>query len=586
MMTSSENCDINVKTLMKEIENSRRAIYYKGLPVSEYNSINSRCEELCLKEKAIAEKNGNSELLAHAMCYLEECYFAKGKVSSLIDMHYETVRLLKENNLYRLLATTLEHFANISSVQGSLSLAVENAVEASELCLKHGLMATLSHIYEITGDMYARLGAYKKAESLYDLSLKNLDLCTADLADQEGSLISDGAFRARILSSKANCLINQNKPSDAYSLILAARKFEEKSTYSIASLNLQFVTLTYLQRTRDPAFRPALESFTKTILSSRVSYHLIDYMPELCAILMAIDEYDEMIHLIEYCETTLAKDIISSAMLPVMPFKLMYYQKNGLTNEYDSALFDYYKYIQTRDSTLRLLNQYAVKYRIRMNLLSNNSKRIKESIDALTIESETDSLTGLYNYSKMQDILELKIEYCYEKKLNLGLSIIDVDYFKQFNDRYGHQNGDSALKAVAAAMNSFSSEKIFCGRYGGDEFIMLFVDMSDSEILSVCEKLRTAVRSCGITHYATSSGTLSVSQGVRNSIPEPRNRSWDYLYAADQSLYDVKEICRGNIEMVSAYFELTTDKLIKRGGLRCSKKSFTTPKKPVKSSND
>ena len=103
---------------------------------------------------------------------------------------------------------------------------------------------------------------------------------------------------------------------------------------------------------------------------------------------------------------------------------------------------------------------------------------------------------------------------------------------------------------------------MICGRYGGDEFIILFLNMTDDDILTVAENLKKEVKNSGIIHYATKSGKLSISQGIRNSIPQPLNRSWDYLYAADKALYDIKDSLKGGIELVTSYEELAGDKLI------------------------
>ena len=140
------------------------------------------------------------------------------------------------------------------------------------------------------------------------------------------------------------------------------------------------------------------------------------------------------------------------------------------------------------------------------------------------------------------------------KNEHLAVVIIDIDFFKQYNDTYGHQKGDLAIKAVADVLKSVSSDNIIPSRYGGDEFIILIKDMTDDAVIDVCNNIRKSVEELNIEHAGSAiSDRLSVSIGARNSVPHKANKSWDYLYAADMALYDVKEFKKGGLQLVHRY---------------------------------
>lgn len=561
-MTNERNYGPETVNLMREIESCRIRYYNKHMTYNECIELNRHCEALCRRERKLAEDSKDSFLLAHSLCFLEECFFAAGNISELLSVHFDAVNLLKKEKIYDRLISTLEHFALITSLQGNVSLALENEIESAEFCRRYGLTGDLAHIYENLGDMYKNLRGFDEAVNTYDLALRTLDRSSEVLSESAGTNVSDSSLRARILSSKAFCLLNMENNAGAAEALSEAEKYSDASEFGNADSAIKLVRLMYLHNIGSTEYEKAITDFLEYTEKYRIAYHIYPYLTEFCAMLMTQNKYDIMLTFINKLEHTLPRELTPSVLLPILPFKIMYYQKYDNKEEYYKALYTYYQFRRIRDDTLSKLTCSALDYRVKLDRITRKSEKIEKSIEDLTIRTEKDTFTGIYNYSKLQEVLEAKLEYCSSNKKKLGLSIIDVDFFKQFNDRYGHEKGDEALKAVASAMLALTNDHIFCGRYGGDEFIMLFVDMEDPDILNVCEKLRTNVRNCGIEHYATHSGKLSVSQGVRNSIPIALNRSWDYLYAADQSLYDVKNYCKGNIQMVSAYFNLRSDKLI------------------------
>ena len=142
----------------------------------------------------------------------------------------------------------------------------------------------------------------------------------------------------------------------------------------------------------------------------------------------------------------------------------------------------------------------------------------------------TDDLTGIPNRYSFDQSLSRAFERAFHSKNTLGVEIIDVDGFKEYNDNFGHQAGDECLEIIGEILKEFSEkEDIFCARYGGDEFVIIYEGKSDDEIKEIASQIGEAIR------YP-----VTISQGVCNDIPVAKAKPWDFLSEADEALYSVK----------------------------------------------
>lgn len=164
--------------------------------------------------------------------------------------------------------------------------------------------------------------------------------------------------------------------------------------------------------------------------------------------------------------------------------------------------------------------------------------------------SMVDGLTGIANRRQFDDNLKQAIRYVDRNHRGLALLIIDIDYFKQFNDIYGHVKGDDVLKKVARALSIGASRPLdFVARYGGEEFIVLLTDASNKEGLLVAEKLRTLVENKNIPHQGSSFERVTISVGVSYVDSDHINRinAKEFIEDADQCLYMAKAQGRNQV---------------------------------------
>ena len=181
-------------------------------------------------------------------------------------------------------------------------------------------------------------------------------------------------------------------------------------------------------------------------------------------------------------------------------------------------------------------------------------QKIQDENIELSKQARTDSLTRIPNRMDMQEVSEQLFQRARAEGKSLGVEIFDIDKFKEYNDEYGHQVGDICLQEIGNALKRLASENIYVARYGGDEFFICYYDMTDEEILEAAKGLRSDLASIRIPTEGKVIEGISVSQGIRNTVPTKDNKLWDYYYAADSALYELKRKNRGDILILHKTF--------------------------------
>jgi len=161
-----------------------------------------------------------------------------------------------------------------------------------------------------------------------------------------------------------------------------------------------------------------------------------------------------------------------------------------------------------------------------------------------------DSLTGIPNRRYFDDTLATEWKRCLRTETPLSIVLSDVDFFKQFNDIYGHQAGDTCLKAVAGTL----SESLFrvedsVARYGGEEFVAILPGTDAEGALAVAERMRQSALELCIPHASGIDGRLSCSFGVASARPGPHLAPQQLLRFADAGLYAAKRAGRNRVSL-------------------------------------
>jgi diguanylate cyclase (GGDEF)-like protein len=163
--------------------------------------------------------------------------------------------------------------------------------------------------------------------------------------------------------------------------------------------------------------------------------------------------------------------------------------------------------------------------------------------DMLINKSIKDSLTNLYNHQHINEVLEIELKHAaQESTKQLCVMMLDVDYFKQVNDRYGHQIGDRVLIAISDLISGNVRKEDYIGRYGGEEFLVVLPDINLEAAVSIAENIRLSVQAFD---YGLSDLKTTISIGVVMYEGETSNA---IINKADMLLYRAKYNGRNRVE--------------------------------------
>jgi diguanylate cyclase (GGDEF)-like protein len=171
--------------------------------------------------------------------------------------------------------------------------------------------------------------------------------------------------------------------------------------------------------------------------------------------------------------------------------------------------------------------------------------------------AQRDGLTGIYNRRRFDEHLAHVWQNGVREHRSVTLLFVDIDHFKAFNDRYGHQAGDEAMKAVAGVLMQFARRPLdFVARYGGEEFAIVLYDTTQAHVGQVAEQLLEEVRGLGIPHEDSGAAkVLTISVGVACVVPVARRSSAGLLQLADQALYAAKDAGRNRWHLLQEEYE-------------------------------
>lgn len=166
-------------------------------------------------------------------------------------------------------------------------------------------------------------------------------------------------------------------------------------------------------------------------------------------------------------------------------------------------------------------------------------------MDMLREQSLRDQLTGLYNRRFLDETIDKIAAQIKRRGTTLGILMVDIDYFKEVNDTYGHDMGDKVLKEIAKVLVKSVREADLVIRFGGEEFLVLLMDVQSGKFVEIAEKIRKAVES----HTIESFGVVlrkTVSVGV-SEFPVDSDKIWQCIKYADIALYKAKEMGRNRV---------------------------------------
>jgi diguanylate cyclase (GGDEF)-like protein len=176
---------------------------------------------------------------------------------------------------------------------------------------------------------------------------------------------------------------------------------------------------------------------------------------------------------------------------------------------------------------------------------------LQSAVGQLSVMAATDGLTGLVNRRQFDATLEQEWRRAIRSGTPISLLLLDADFFKSYNDGYGHLAGDEVLRSIASCLQLVLRRPADTGaRYGGEEFVAILPDTDAAGAWNTAERVRSAVAALEIPHAASLVGRVTVSIGVATAYPQAEQKAAVLIREADEALYEAKRNGRNRVHAV------------------------------------
>jgi diguanylate cyclase (GGDEF)-like protein len=204
---------------------------------------------------------------------------------------------------------------------------------------------------------------------------------------------------------------------------------------------------------------------------------------------------------------------------------------------------------QSQESIVRL-NEILEK------TVAERTAELRQANDSLATLAGTDALTGIANRRRFDEVLQLEWRRAERDKRDLAIVMLDVDFFKLYNDEYGHLEGDRVLQRIARVLASSARRPgDLAARYGGEEFVLVLPGLGLKEAETVALAVITEVRALGISHSGGIGQVVTISAGVATAQPQAGTElDRDKLVReADRALYQAKAAGRDGVKTAAPF---------------------------------
>ncbi len=500
----------------------------------------------CKKLIEYGKSEADGQLLGFAYYYLAESYFYDNKYDKFIKNLILGLEYQQETFADVLLARSYNMLGINSDNQGNIPAAIDYYLISLKYSRESGLNYEAGLANTNIGQINMSLHDYKTAIQYLEKALSFFHLTKEEPNSMRNSAIveiSIGLCHYRI--------------GDMKSALQYFYKIEKERDKYLYEPHYQVIFMIF-----EATFRQALGEYERRdfLINQLITlvgeiHSILDIYDEafmLCELLREAKRYEDLWMILERIDLLSKQAGITNMQLRVLRYKIAYYKE--LSNEagYLQACADYYLLSEQLETENKTIAKKSIELRMDLERIKERQQVIQEENKILQEKSERDSLTRLPNREKLNSYSEELFERAYQNQTKIAFEILDIDNFKHYNDTYGHQAGDRCLRKVAQLLHNLMEQGIFCARYGGDEFIILYENMSDEEILKVTRKLKQDVVALKLEHKnSTVSPVVTISQGICNAVPIKSNRIWDFFYAADMALYRVKRTSRNDIGIVN-----------------------------------
>lgn len=228
--------------------------------------------------------------------------------------------------------------------------------------------------------------------------------------------------------------------------------------------------------------------------------------------------------------------------------RALQYQKIGETEKYQEVCVRLFKLQDKIDEEQAVAKAKSIEQYIAVKEEEYRQVELIRQHEELKKKTNYDELTGIPNRYLLNEFCDEAFAEAIEKHTCISVEVIDVDFFKQMNDNYGHLAGDKCLIAIAGEIKKVVPENGLCARYGGDEFIIVCKNQKDEVLEDTAFLLRHRIMELAIPHaFSLAADVVTISQGIVNQVPQKGQGLKEFIKLADDALYEAKKASKNTV---------------------------------------
>ena len=525
---------------------------FSGLPQTVQNFIDEimrqresgKCldNETCQKVLEYAADTGSQKLAGLGLYYLAEYYWQNGQYESTIQSLTECIGYLKNSEMYELLARTYNMMGAASDRKNNRMVALSSYYNSLKYAEKY-------HFYYVQGMAESNI-----AYTLVRMRLRQEAIRHYRTAIDCYNRSEDSHY---LNYNKINCMIEagcchlyQRENEQALEMMEDIEEILRRDPdcyYSHITVEMYRIPCEAVKGHDEEAAKLAADVL-KRLEDHDTFDDILDNLVILAGIFTILPDGNYLERLIRIIDEKGVEEHYN-IYLDLYPFKAQSILNSGNMQEYITYTQKYFEVYEKfrQENRQALVNVMELQDRLKNVTMDwENMQAANEALENLAMHDE---LTGLANRTYLNEYFTGCFEHAYAEEKILGVELMDIDFFKEYNDHYGHLMGDRCLKAIAGVLRKIQIPgKVFCARYGGDEFMILYTGMTAEQIRRKSEDILREVRKLKMPHeWSNCSKYVSISQGVFARVPVGNNREWDFTSRADDLLYKAKNCGRDGI---------------------------------------
>jgi len=490
------------------------------------------------KLRGIASEMGDDALLGIADYCACNWYYDQSEYDNYQKHIKRAIQHFLKGNEAELLARAYNFFAADAHDNDAFDVASHYFHSALQFVDENKAPVTAGVVYANLARLYYDIEDYKLARHYFRKGFKLISHNTDDIYYHYNVMAGTVNEGLTLLQMEKNDLAEKAylKSQKILKCLEGVQHKELLMTYKVLEARLA------MEKGEDERFESLMNDMVAELKEDEHPYSLMGEIRDYCRVLIAAERTDYALALIEAVDERIISSGVTHAIRQLYEVKVDLYDAIGSEKKLDESLREQYKLLERQKEERMKLYQYSTELINLIGELQEEEARVKAENENLQLSIITDPLTGIPNRYAMDIEMSKRYEKAYKGKRSLGVEIMDVDGFKSYNDSYGHQAGDRCLEKIGNVLKSICDKyNLFCARYGGDEFMVIYENMSDDEIRKISGEIGEAVSEAEVvTEGRVIERKVTVSQGICNDVPKFKTKPWDYLSEADAALYVVK----------------------------------------------